>query len=39
MPVKTNLPNLDQFYVVPHKQNLGITVYRYMVVARKMLDF
>jgi len=39
MPVKTNLPNLDQFYVVPHKQNQGITIYRYMAVAGKMLDF
>jgi len=39
MPIKTNLPNLDQFCVVPHKQNQSITVYRYMVVAGKMLDF
>ena len=39
MPVKTNLSNLDQFYVVPHKQNQGTAVYRYMAVAGKMLDF
>lgn len=38
MPVKTNLPNLDQFYAVPYKQNQGITVYRYMAVAGKSLN-
>jgi hypothetical protein len=39
MPIKSNLPNFDQFYVVPHKQNQGITVYEYMAVSDQMLNF